>query len=208
MLRAIRPALLAATLALAGWASTGLSAPGAHAGGGACHQPPELNDASGDVIELTRNCFSPTVLRVQPGTEVLFRNQDEVTHHLSGVALQWGTEPGPALGTGGSRTVVFAEPGIFPYSCYLHVGMTGVIVVGDGNSANVGSAAARPAAVVAAARVSNTPPANSGQPQAPAAATITRQDSDAQRLAYAGLGAIGGAIAVAAAYRARSLRRS
>lgn len=205
MLRTIRPALFAATFALAAWAGTGLSSPGANAGGGACHQAPELTEATGDLVELTRNCFSPTVLRVQPDTEVLFRNQDEVTHHISGVALQWGTEPGPAIGTGGSRTVAFSESGTFPYSCYLHVGMTGVIVVGDGNSNQASSSGS--ASVVSAASLAKIPATDADEAQ-PAPAAIAEHYSHAQRLAHAGLGAVGGAIAVAAAFGARSLRRS
>jgi len=31
--------------------------------------------------------------------------------------------------------VTFTEPGLYPYSCYLHYGMTGVISVGDARTA-------------------------------------------------------------------------
>ena len=100
----------------------------ASAGGGGCHGTP-ASERSGDSIELTGNCFSPTVLNVAPGTAVTFENLDSVKHDIAGVAGGWGTQ-GQTLSQGGSATVTFTEPGLYPYSCYLHYGMTGVISVG------------------------------------------------------------------------------
>jgi plastocyanin len=206
MLRAIRPALLAATFALAAWASTGLSAPGAHAGGGACHEVPATQEAEGDVVSLKHSCFSPTVLRVETGTKVTFRNDDPMVHYVTGVANSWGTGYEGSLAPGKTLTASFQAPGTYAYSCGLHPGMAGAVVVGDGSFVSSG----RPSTselVSARSSAANDTSSVAPQPQA-ATAGITKHDSDAQRLPYAALGAIGGAIAVAAAFAARQMRRS
>src|SRR5688572_16092686 len=101
MLRATRPALLAATFTLTVWAGTGLSAPGAYAGGGACHEVPSTKEAAGDLVSLNHSCFSPMVLHVEAGTKVTFQNEDPTVHEVTGVANSWGSR-GVPLGSGQS----------------------------------------------------------------------------------------------------------
>jgi hypothetical protein len=50
------------------------------------------------------------------------------------------------LAPNAALTVTFEEPGVYPYACALHRGMSGVIVVGDGGAAL--AAAMTPAAAV------------------------------------------------------------
>lgn len=101
------------------------ASPGA-AGGGGCYDGP--TEGTGATVEMSRMCFSPTVLRIEPGTEVTFVNRDPLAHVVRGVG--WGD--GKQLGTGDRITHRFDEVGAFPYTCNLHPGMNGVIVVGDG----------------------------------------------------------------------------
>jgi plastocyanin len=97
----------------------------AEAGGG-CHAP--ATEGRGTTIALTDLCFTPTVLRVAPGTEVTFANRDSIAHPLSRPGGEWGWN-----GTiGGRATVQLDRAGTYPFFCYVHPGMVGVVVVGDG----------------------------------------------------------------------------
>jgi plastocyanin len=65
------PAVLVATMLAA--------APPAAVGGG-CHRP--ATEGRGNTLTLTELCFSPSVLRVAPGSEVTIVNRDPLTHPL------------------------------------------------------------------------------------------------------------------------------
>ena len=96
-------------------------------GGGGCGQP--VTDGAGTAVDIRDYCFSPTILRVSSGGEVTFTNVDPVPHSVLGANATWGDYAGFK-----KRTVTyrFPEPGVFPYVCTYHVGMVGVVVVGDG----------------------------------------------------------------------------
>jgi len=123
----------------------------AFAGGGGCHGPD--TQGAGTTVELTAMCFSPTILYVQPGDTVTWRNQDGMTHVVAGSFGSWGS---PAnLGAGATTTHQFPTAGIFAYSCPLHYGMNAVVIVGDGKS-TVPLARIQPAAAI------TTAPSHSG----------------------------------------------
>jgi plastocyanin len=122
-------AALAAVLALTAGGSP------ASAGGG-CHSE-AFSDEASTRVELTKNCFTPTVTRVQPGDTVTFNNTDPDAHTVTGAARTWGSDK-EVLG-GESVSYQFAEAGVFPYFCYLHPSMVGAVVVGDGSAANSGA---------------------------------------------------------------------
>jgi plastocyanin len=128
-------------------AATVPAAAPAEAGGG-CHAP--ATEARGTTVALTDLCFTPTVLRVAPGTEVTFVNRDTITHPLSRPGGDWYWD-----GAGGTRsTVRLDEAGTYPFFCHAHPGMVGVVVVGDGQGLGAsvtGVAAPAPAADDAAA---------------------------------------------------------
>lgn len=172
------------------------------AGGGGCHGPSSPRQAGGSEVVLEASCFAPNVLLVEAGTEVTFTNHDPVAHAVHGAGFEWGAAA--QLNTSDTASFVFDRPGTFAYSCYIHPGMTGAIVVGDGRAAESAVAIsevrrAEPAAVSAA-----QPP----EPQAPAAAapTLEAESSDDQPL-FAVLGALAGGVAVAVAFSARRIRR-
>jgi plastocyanin len=138
-------------------AATVLAAAPAQAGGG-CHAP--ATDARGSTVALSDLCFSPTVLRVAPGSEVTFVNQDTITHPLSRPGGDWYWD-----GNGGARTTVrMDEAGTYPFFCYAHPGMVGVVVVGDGRGLGAGVDSVASASGPAAA------PAGAGQPAQPTTA--------------------------------------
>ena len=101
------------------------AAPPAVAGGG-CHRP--ATEGRGTTMALREMCFSPTVLRVAEGSEVTIVNRDQLDHPLARPGGEWGWE-----GRIGDRTTVRLDgAGTYPFFCYAHPGMVGVVVVGDG----------------------------------------------------------------------------
>lgn len=119
---------LAAVAALA----IGLTPVPAAAGGG-CHSP-DPTEGSGQTVRLSQNCMSPTVLNAEEG-EVTFLNDDPVLHNVTGSGMFEDLPPGESY----ARRFT---SGTYPFSCTLHPGMNGVLVVGDG-----GGVAEKPAAV-------------------------------------------------------------
>ena len=115
----------------------------AFAGGGGCFQPD--TQGAGTTVTLSERCFSPSILYVQPGDTVSWRNQDGMPHVVAGSFSSWG---GPTnLGAGETMTHRFTTAGIYSYSCPLHYGMNAVVIVGDGNS-TVPLARIQPAATI------------------------------------------------------------
>jgi plastocyanin len=140
-----RRRLPALVLLLAVLAATALTAVPASAGGGGCHRP--ATEGRGTTLALTELCFSPTVLRVAEGSEVTIVNRDQLDHPLSRPGGEWGWD-----GQIGDRTTVrLDKAGTYPFFCYAHPGMVGVVVVGDGRGTGSGVVeVADPSAPVAA----------------------------------------------------------
>jgi plastocyanin len=154
--RGITLALLLGTLAVP------LAAHPAAAGGG-CHLP--VSDRTGTSVTIQDLCFSATVLRIQPGQTVTWRNKDSFPHLVTGANATWGVNA--ELQGGQSYSHRFAQPGIYPYSCMLHYGMNAVVVVGDPSKASgaAGVAPAAPAGGAApAASAAKAAPASSSTP--------------------------------------------
>ena len=95
-------------------------------------------------ISLGDCVFLPTVSHVAVGTTVTWRNNSSQEHEVLGANLSWGAH-GKLLAMGDQIGWTFEQPGIYPYSCMIHPGMTGAIVVGDGGSADAAGAPAGPA---------------------------------------------------------------
>jgi plastocyanin len=102
------------------------------AAGGGCHQG--VTQGDGGTVEMIDACFTPTILQVDPGETVTFVNTDPMTHNVT--ANVWGYFED--LNEGDAFTATFDQPGIYPYACAYHPGMTGAIVVGSGTGAGNG----------------------------------------------------------------------
>jgi plastocyanin len=106
--------------------------------GGGCHGGATQQDATGEeeaTVRMVDACFTASVTTVDPGTDVTFVNEDAgVTHNVGGTL--WGNYEDMVRGD--TYTATFDEPGIYPFACSYHPGMTGAIVVGDGKGAGNG----------------------------------------------------------------------
>lgn len=104
------------------------------AAGGFCRGAP-VTTATGTTVEMSKNCFRPTVLFAAPGEAITFANRDVEAHTVTG-AGDWGTAHGEVL-TGDAVRIRLDEPGLYLYTCLLHPGMMGAVYVGDGKAIQV-----------------------------------------------------------------------
>ncbi len=101
---------------------------------------PATSEGAHAEIGIDECTFLPTVNRVPVGTTVEFVNKSSQAHEVAGANLDWGAhekllQPDDRIGW------TFDEAGVYAYSCMLHPGMTGAIVVGD-TAPTVGEASA------------------------------------------------------------------
>jgi plastocyanin len=166
-----RRRLPAVALLLAVLAATALTAVPASAGGGGCHRP--ATEARGSTLALTELCFSPTVLRVEEGSQVTIVNRDPMAHPLARPGGEWGWDGN----VGGRATVRLDKAGTYPFFCFVHPGMVGVVVVGDGQGTGSGVVEVADAADTASASASGAEPAAGGTTTGGAAAAADRGPS-------------------------------
>jgi hypothetical protein len=82
--------------------------------------------------------FVPTNVTVATGATVTFTNTSGEVHLLTGANQAWGDRereirPGERVST------TFDSPGVYAFSCALHRGMSGAVLVGDaGDNAAAG----------------------------------------------------------------------
>jgi plastocyanin len=107
--------------------------------GGFCMGDVPLTDARTTTVEMKRNCFGPTVARVDSGDTVMFVNADNEAHSVGGANGTFGDAHAQIL-PGDEVSFTFDREGVYPYVCLFHPGMAGAVVVGDGTG-NVSSAA-------------------------------------------------------------------
>jgi plastocyanin len=91
---------------------------------------PATSSGSTSQVVLGDCVFTPTVTRVALGTTVTWRNGSFQAHEVVGSNMTWGAHdkhlaPGDTIGW------TFDEAGIYGYTCMIHPGMTGVVIVGD-----------------------------------------------------------------------------
>jgi plastocyanin len=131
-----RGALLLLAVPLAGVLATGTAS-----AGGSCHEKPTVT--RGVAVRIAHVCFGPTVLYVRPGTRVTWTNTDDVLHTVTGLGFSWGS--GDSLGMGDTLAYRFTRTGVYPYTCIIHPGMVGAVVVGDAGSPQTAAGAVPPA---------------------------------------------------------------
>jgi hypothetical protein len=97
-----------------------------------------MTRGTGTAIQIVDACFTPTILHVRPGQTVTWVNTDPFVHNVT--ANGWGRYDD--LNTGERFTAAFDEPGLYPFACTYHPGMSGVIVVGGGSGPGNGNTVA------------------------------------------------------------------
>jgi plastocyanin len=91
---------------------------------------PPRTSASETQIKVAPCAFAPTVTTVAAGSTVTFFNGPDFTHLITGANAEWGSRD-VELKPNAEVSYTFDKPGIYPYACALHRGMSGTIVVGD-----------------------------------------------------------------------------
>lgn len=87
---------------------------------------PEDTEPAVDVdrVELHDNAFDPPVVQVPAGTTMTWAFADgETAHNVVGVGFE------SDVASDGTFTHTFTEPGTYDYTCTLHSGMDGRVVV-------------------------------------------------------------------------------
>ena len=131
-------------------------------------------------IALGDCVFTPTVTQVAVGTTVTWRNASSQDHEVVGANLTWGAHD-KLLAPGDTIGWTFERAGLYGYSCMIHPGMTGIVVVGEVSAA---------------------------QAQAPVAATVSAEtDSGASGPSAAVVGLAAGAGGLAIGLLLAGLRR-
>lgn len=94
---------------------------------------PATTTAATNKVSMEPCAFVPTTARVATGSTVTFANVSGENHLVTGANGKWGDRDAE-IRAGQSVTVRFDQPGVYAYSCALHRGMSGVIVVGGGTA--------------------------------------------------------------------------
>jgi plastocyanin len=118
----------AATIGLVLAWTTWIPATAGASGGGGCGA--DVTDRSGTTVDIQNFCFSPTVLRAEPGQRITFSNLDATGHTVLGANGSWGSFDLLHARTG-TVSYRFVRPGVYAYVCTYHPGMVGTIVVGN-----------------------------------------------------------------------------
>jgi plastocyanin len=177
--------------------------------------PAHTVDAA-DQIKVAPCAFGPTVALVPVGATVTFFNGPDFTHLITGANQDWGSRD-VELKPGATVSYTFDKPGVYPYACALHRGMSGAIVVGDAKAAlastAVAGAGASSGASAAGGSAATVGPAVSVEPGAAALTTESGASTGGGPIGVAFLiGAVFGAIAAGSlvwlAIRRRSAVRS
>lgn len=143
----ILPVLLLLVALLASCGGDGDGAEGGGGGGG--NDPtadlPEVPDSdfedmtgkSAITIDAKDNVFDPQFVTVSPGTKITFENVGRNPHNVIPVdKAQFDAVPTDQFQPDDVATLVFDEPGVYPYYCSLHgtpsAGMDGRIRVAEG----------------------------------------------------------------------------
>jgi plastocyanin len=111
------------TLALALGMSTAVA-------GGGCHPPASTTEGTGLMVSIKNCSYSPSILHVPTGGTITWVNDDYLPHAVNGTGFD-ATDPYTSINPGSRTSHQFNIAGIYPYMCYVHPGMAGIVVVGD-----------------------------------------------------------------------------
>lgn len=90
------------------------------------NERPKSSVAASPVVLIDQMAFSPDVVKVKAGTEVVWKNNDSSIHT---VTADDGSFASPPMDQGGVFKKAFTKPGTYSYACEMHPFMTGKVVV-------------------------------------------------------------------------------
>jgi plastocyanin len=91
-----------------------------------CCVPKEVPKTSSVVVLIDQFAFSPDMIKIKAGAEVLWKNKDSTDHT---VAAEDGSFNSRTITGGGEFKMRFIRPGTYSYTCDMHSFMSGKIVV-------------------------------------------------------------------------------
>lgn len=94
--------------------------------GGGCHTGKGAQIAVQNEIKVHHACFFAEAAHVAVGDTVTWFNASGLPHNISGPGIDFADLP-----DGSKHSQKFDAAGVYPYACTLHVGMSGVVLVGD-----------------------------------------------------------------------------
>jgi plastocyanin len=89
-------------------------------GGGGSNQP------GANEVWLQNRAFTPASITVAVGTTVKWTNKDSYTHNVTSSTAVFNSG---SMGNGAIFTFQFTAAGTYPYTCTLHPGMAGTVIV-------------------------------------------------------------------------------
>ena len=85
------------------------------------------NSGTNNLVKIDNFSFAPTTLTIKAGTEVRWKNQDDIPHTV--VSADQQTFKSKVLDTDEEFTYTFTKPGTYKYFCSIHPKMTATVVV-------------------------------------------------------------------------------
>lgn len=104
-----------------------ISAVGGGGAGAGASGTAKSTAARSPTIAITTFSFTPSTLKVKPGTKVKVVNKTSVTHTLTARDHEFNT--GDVKGHTSTTFTAPTKPGRYPYFCKIHQYMTGTLVV-------------------------------------------------------------------------------
>jgi plastocyanin len=86
----------------------------------------EVGAQTGTTVSIVDLAFDPAIVQVPADSTVSWINLGALPHTVTSDAGLFGSD---VLSTGGAFTTTFTTPGSYGYTCLLHPGMTGMVVV-------------------------------------------------------------------------------
>lgn len=86
----------------------------------------EASTGSATEVKIDNFAFTPGVVTVKVGTEVVWINHDDIPHTVDSTQ---GKFKSAALDTDDKFQFRFTEPGEYPFYCRMHPKMTGKVIV-------------------------------------------------------------------------------
>jgi|WetSurMetagenome_2_1015567.scaffolds.fasta_scaffold00701_10 plastocyanin len=87
----------------------------------------QTDKAGGTSVVMKNFAFDPAELKIKAGDTVVWTNKDSVPHNL--VSPTGSELISPTIPVGGTYSHTFNTAGEYAYSCEIHTGMKGKIIV-------------------------------------------------------------------------------